>query len=34
LLFPDILVLILFPMLMDYLIGCARARNLGIAAQI
>ena len=34
LLFPDILVLVLLPMLIDYFNGCARARSLGIAAQI
>jgi hypothetical protein len=31
---PDILVLVLLPMLIDYFNGCARAHNLGIAAQI
>jgi hypothetical protein len=31
---PDILVLVLLPMLIDYFNGCARARSLGIAAQI
>jgi hypothetical protein len=30
----DILVLVLLPMLIDYFNGCARARSLGIAAQI
>ena len=33
-LFPGILVLVLLPMLHDYFNGCARARSLGIAAQI
>jgi hypothetical protein len=32
-LFPDILVLVLLPMVIDYFNGCARARSLGIAAQ-
>jgi hypothetical protein len=31
---PDILVLVLLPMLIDYFNGCARARSLSIAAQI
>jgi hypothetical protein len=31
---PDILVLVLLPMLIDYFNGCARARSLGIAVQI
>jgi hypothetical protein len=34
LLFPEILVLALLPMLLDYFNGCARARNLSIAAEI
>jgi hypothetical protein len=34
LLFPVILVLVLLPMVIDYFNGCARARSLGIAAQI
>jgi hypothetical protein len=33
-LFPDILVLVLLPMLIDYFNGCARACSLAIAAQI
>ena len=33
LLFPDILVLVLLPMLYDCFNGCVRARSLGIAAQ-
>jgi hypothetical protein len=33
-LFPDILVLVLLPMLIDYFNGCVRVRSLGIAAQI
>jgi hypothetical protein len=32
--FPGILVLVLLPMVIDYFNGCARARGLGIAAQI
>jgi hypothetical protein len=31
---PDILVLVLFPMWIDYFNGCARACSLGIAAKI
>jgi hypothetical protein len=31
---PDMLVLILLPMLIDYFNGCARTRSIGIAAQI
>jgi hypothetical protein len=31
---PDMLVLVLLPMLIDYFNGCARACSLGIAAQI
>jgi hypothetical protein len=31
---PDILVLVLLPMWIDYFNGCARARSLDIAAQI
>jgi hypothetical protein len=31
---PDILVLVLLPMLIDYFNGCARTRSLGIADQI
>jgi hypothetical protein len=31
---PDILVLVLLPMWIDYFNGCARAHSLGIAAQI
>jgi hypothetical protein len=31
---PDILVLVLLPMWIDYFNGCMRARSLGIAAQI
>jgi hypothetical protein len=34
LLFPGILVLVLLPMMIDYFNGFARARSLGIAAQI
>jgi hypothetical protein len=34
LLFPGILVLVLLPMVIDYFNGCARARSLGIGAQI
>jgi hypothetical protein len=33
-LFPEILVLVLSPMLVDCFNGCVRARSLGIAAQI
>ena len=33
-LFPDILVLVLLPMLIDYFNGCARARRFSIVAQI
>jgi hypothetical protein len=33
-LLPDKLVLVLLPMVIDYFNGCARARSLGIAAQI
>jgi hypothetical protein len=33
-LFPEILVLVLLPMLVDCFNGCVRARSLGIAAQI
>jgi hypothetical protein len=32
--YPDILVLVLLPMWIDYFNGCARALSLGIAAQI
>jgi hypothetical protein len=32
--FPNILVLVLLPMWIDYFNGCARARSLGIATQI
>jgi hypothetical protein len=32
--FPDILVLVLFSMLIDYLNGCARVRSINIAVQI
>jgi hypothetical protein len=31
---PDMLVLVLLPMLIDYFNGCVRARSLGIAANI
>jgi hypothetical protein len=34
LLFPDIIVLVLLPMVIDYRHGCARARSLGITALI
>jgi hypothetical protein len=34
LLFSDILVLVLLPMVIDYFNGCARARSLGTAAEI
>jgi hypothetical protein len=34
LLFPSILALVLLPMVIDYVNGCARARGLDIAAQI
>jgi hypothetical protein len=34
LVFPGILVLVLLPKVIDYFNGCARARSLGIAAQI
>jgi hypothetical protein len=34
LLFPDILELVLLPMVIDYFNGCTRARSLDIAAQI
>jgi hypothetical protein len=33
-LFPDILVLVFLPMLIDYFNGCVRAHSLGIAAEI
>jgi hypothetical protein len=32
--FPEILVLVLFPMLYDYSNGCARARSPGTAVKI
>jgi hypothetical protein len=32
--YPEILVLVLLPMWIDYFNGCTRARSLGIAAQI